>query len=211
MDQEKDQSYFLWKLSPEQLEFSLFPVGNTTKSKIREEAAKAQIPTAAKKDSQGICFLGHVDIGEFLSHYVDLQKGDVLNESGKVIGVHNGALIYTTGQRHGFTITTNSSTREPHFVISRNIDKNTITVATTIPTLAKNELIKLDDIVLRTKLTNQKYDFQFRYRQSPKKASLKLNGNCLEVAPAESIEPPAPGQSVVLYDNTLCIGGGVVN
>ena len=211
VDEKKDQSYFLWKLTQDQLDFSLFPVGDTKKSKIRDEATAAKIPTASKKDSQGICFLGHVDIGEFLSHYVDLKEGAVLNEAGEVVGSHDGALIYTSGQRHGFRITTASSAREPHFVVDRNIEQNTIMVAPAVPKLASNQTLTLEEVTLRSNLEVKNYDFQIRYRQTPRQATVAVVGARLMLQPTESIEPPAPGQSVVLYDGAHCIGGGIVS
>ncbi len=132
-DTNKDQSYFLWALSNEQLEQSLFPVGATPKVAIRREAARAGIPVAEKRDSQGICFLGHVDIKDFLSHYTTLVPGPVLNERGDVVGEHSGALIYTLGQRHGFTLTVAGTATTPHYGTRKDVEHNTITVSTAPP------------------------------------------------------------------------------
>ena len=129
VDDNKDQTYFLWTLTQQQLSKTLFPVGNSPKKHIRKEAEDAGLITAGKKDSQGICFLGQVDIPEFLSHYVKLEPGDVLAESGEVIGTHVGALVYTNGQRHGFTITTQDTHRSAYYVIDRDMHANTITVS----------------------------------------------------------------------------------
>ncbi|MCB9809332.1 tRNA 2-thiouridine(34) synthase MnmA, partial [Candidatus Nomurabacteria bacterium] len=105
VDESKDQSYFLWTLTQDQLQHILFPIGNMPKSKTRTLAKKYHLPTATKKDSQGICFIGEISMKEFLSHYIDQQLGDVLNAQGEVIGYHSGALFFTLGERHGFTIT----------------------------------------------------------------------------------------------------------
>jgi len=99
-DKNKDQSYFLWTLTQDQLKHSLFPIGDYTKPEVREIARKAKLPTAEKKDSQGICFLGKVKLPDFLKEYIEPKKGDVLDTEGNKIGEHEGAQFYTIGQRH---------------------------------------------------------------------------------------------------------------
>lgn len=210
VDTSKDQSYFLWKLSQEQLDFSLFPVGDTSKSEIRNEAAEANIPVAKKKDSQGICFLGHIDIKDFLSHYVDLEPGNVLNTDGEIIGEHSGALIYTTGQRHGFVIHNSSANQHPQYVIDRNIDANTITVATSVPRIPNELTIKLTSPVVRGGLADKTYSLQYRYRQEPFVGTIEIQDSTLVIRPADAIEKPASGQSLVIYDKSHCLGGGIV-
>lgn len=213
VDTSKDQTYFLWTLSTEQLESSLFPVGDTPKEQIRAEAKAAGIPTALKKDSQGICFLGHVDIPEFLSHYIDLTPGDVLNENGLVIGKHQGALVYTVGQRHGFTLDTKDTERHAMYVADRDITANTITVSSTKPTMPNSETIKLNELVLRTELSSgDMIEVQTRYRQTPITVTVtSISSDRLELTPNLSIEKPAVGQSCVLYRSTHCLGGGIVS
>lgn len=211
-DTNKDQTYFLWTLNQEQLEHSLFPVGDTPKEQIRMEAEAANIPTAAKKDSQGICFLGHVDIPEFLSHYIDLTPGEVLNTQGKVIGRHKGALVYTIGQRHGFTLNTNDTAREAMFVVATDIENNTITVDKERSALVKTAHIRVTKTVLRTELkTGDHIEAQFRYRQKPFASEIiNITEDGLEIYPKEQVEKPAVGQSLVIYLDSLCLGGGIV-
>ena len=213
IDSNKDQSYFLWALTAEQLNFALFPVGNTTKEEIRKEAAKARIPTAAKKDSQGICFLGQVDIKDFLSHYVDLQPGPVYDEAGACIGSHTGALVYTIGQRHGFTITVASAAREAYYVTEKNIETNSLTVSTIKPTLSTSSSMLLHSVVLRSELTlGGTYEAQTRYRQQPFKVRVDLISNDqLALTLEETTDAVAQGQSCVLYDHAVCIGGGIIS
>jgi tRNA-specific 2-thiouridylase len=143
-DKEKDQSYFLHQLSQEQLAHVLFPIGHLHKTEVRELAKKFGLPTAEKKDSQGLCFIGKVDMKEFLAHYMhdnsSAKPGDVLDESGAVIGSHDGAVFYTIGERHGFMITSQNITeqtqnhgekdenRPRYYVVAKDIEKNTITV-----------------------------------------------------------------------------------
>lgn len=212
VDNNKDQTYFLWTLTNEQLEASLFPVGDTPKETIRAEAEAAGIPTATKKDSQGICFLGHVDIPEFLSHYVDLEPGDVLDTEGNVIGTHEGALVYTLGQRHGFTLATTDTERPPMFIIAKDLNKNTVTVSTEKPQLEAGKSLILHSVVLREELAeNQTLEAQIRYRQTPFPVSIsRVEDTTLTVTPTDPIEQPAVGQSCVLYDGSRCIGGGII-
>lgn len=213
IDVNKDQSYFLWSLTQEQLKFSLFPVGNSEKSVIRAEATKAQIPIANKKDSQGICFLGHIDIKEFLSHYISLQPGDVLNEAGNVVGKHAGALIYTLGQRHGFSFNEENTERSSMYIVNRDIRNNTITVASEKPVTKTSMAFTLTNIILRKSIVaGDKLQAQFRYRQKPFEIVIsKVNENSITIETLESVDAPAAGQSCVIYNGLHCIGGGILS
>jgi tRNA-specific 2-thiouridylase len=213
IDPGKDQSYFLWGLSTLQLEKSLFPIGNTVKSNIRKEAEEAGLLTANKQDSQGICFLGHVDIPEFLSHYVNLEPGAVITENGEKIGEHKGALVYTLGQRHGFTINSHDTARTAMYVVSRDLDANTITVALHKPEITSQDEIVITKLNLRTPVTpGDDLEAQFRYRQSPFEIIVKeVTGDTLTLTTKESIDKPASGQSCVLYRGSLSLGGGIIS
>jgi len=213
IDESKDQSYFLWSLTPAQLAFSLFPVGNSKKIDIRKEALQAAIPIAEKKDSQGVCFLGHIDIKSFLSHYVDISTGCVLNEAGDVIGKHQGALIYTIGQRHGFTINDSSDKRTAYYVIAKNLSDNTITVSASKPILSKDGKLRLTKTVFRKVLNvGDEFLVQTRYHQKTALAKiLSVNGNEITVQLLQESEAVAIGQSCVLYQGSQCIGGGIIS
>lgn len=212
IDTNKDQSYFLWSLSADQLQSALFPVGDSDKSVIRAEAAKAGIPTAMKKDSQGVCFLGHIDIPEFLSHYVSLKEGRVLDEEGNMIGTHKGALVYTIGQRHGFTLTNHDTDRKHLYVIAKDIDQNTITVSETKPYIKANNSVRLENIVVREALAvGDVVEAQFRYRQTPFSITITaINEDSLTIETNGEVEMPAIGQSCVIYRGAVCIGGGTI-
>lgn len=212
LDTNKDQTYFLWSLSPEQVAYSLFPVGDTEKETIRKEAAKTGIPTAAKKDSQGICFLGHVDIPEFLSHYTILVPGDVLDSNGAIIGTHQGALVYTLGQRHGFTLTNNDTARSQLYVTGKDLEKNTVTVSEHRPVLVTDEIIHLEQIVLRTPLcVGDTVEGQFRYRQTPFPITVTaIDDSHMSITTSSGVERPAAGQSCVIYRGSHCLGGGII-
>jgi tRNA-specific 2-thiouridylase len=211
IDPKKDQSYFLWRIHQATLENILLPVGDTVKAEIRREAESARIPTAQKSDSQGICFLGHIDMYEFLKHYIQLTPGNVLDEQGTVIGEHKGAQIYTNGQRHGFTIT-RSDTQSPHYVTSRNLDKNTITVSTehVMRTCSEIQLVNMNE--LGTGFTEH-MEAEFRYHGSPVQVTYAPHGNenAILIPTETSQEFPTQGQSCVLYRGTECCGGGIIS
>lgn len=213
IDDNKDQSYFLWSLTNEQLNYTLLPIGDTNKEQIRQEAEKAGIPTATKKDSQGVCFLGHIDIPEFISHYVDLKEGDVLDIVGNVIGKHKGAMVYTLGQRHGFILNTQDQNREVYYVQSKDVVNNTVTVAVKRPVLQISQDLVLQNIVLREELNaGDKLSAQTRYRQTPFGVEIKsvTDKEMVLKITEDSTEAVASGQSCVLYLGELCLGGGII-
>ena len=212
VDQSKDQSYFLWTLTQEQLACILFPVGDTNKSTIRKEADAINLPTSTKADSQGVCFIGDIDMKEFLKHYIHTTEGSVLDEAGNTIGTHDGALLYTLGQRHGFTITTDTAKSVPHYVRAKNIDENTITVSTTPLTLSKNE-IHLSELNLIQGTLPPICEAQFRYRQKPFPVQCRVrdDGRAILKVMDERIEMPSVGQSCVFYTGAECLGGGIIS
>lgn len=211
-DVNKDQTYFLWTLSNEQMKYTLFPVGDTPKEHIRKEAAALGLPVSTKKDSQGICFLGHVDIPDFLSHYIDLTPGVVTDTNGEVVGSHVGSLVYTLGQRHGFTVTRPDVNRTAHYVVDRDIEQNIVVVDTSPPKTTHTAALHLEDVVLRHNLAvGDTVEFQTRYRQTPMTAVVdNLTDTTLHLQPTTTIDKPASGQSCVLYQGPLCLGGGII-
>ena len=132
-DSNKDQTYFLWTLNQKQLSHVLFPVGHLEKPEVRKLAKKFKLPVADKKDSQGLCFIGKVDFKEFLATFTKLERGNVLNERKEVIGFHDGAQLFTIGERHGFTITKKTPDDAPYFIVSKDVKANTITVSSKDP------------------------------------------------------------------------------
>ena len=212
-DANKDQSYFLWTIKSAQIPHILFPVGNIEKPEVRKLAKKFDLPTAEKKDSQGLCFIGKIDVKEFLSHYIPQKKGDVLNEQGKVIGYHDGAFFYTIGERHGFIITKKTPTDEPYYVVSKDIKKNTITVS------HKNKGGELLGAKKQVKLENLNWInrkapepgktllARSRYRQGLEK--IRIDNNIVTFLKPQSTI--SPGQSLVIYDGKVCLGGGIIS
>lgn len=212
-DTEKDQSYFLWSLTREQLAQALFPIGDTAKADIRKEAAHFKLPVFDKKDSQGICFLGHVDIKDFLSHYVTLTPGAVLDEAGVTVGEHEGALVYTIGQRHGFTLKTAGTTTAPHYVIAKNIENNSITVSSRRPVRESKARLTITETVMRGALAvGHVVEAQTRYRQVPFLVRVSAQTeDTLELESQAAHEATAVGQSCVLYRGAECLGGGIIS
>jgi len=221
-DKEKDQSYFLWTLTQNQLGHILFPVGDMPKSKVRKEAERFNLPTAKKKDSQGVCFIGEIDMKDFLGHYIEEKKGDVLNKKGKVIGHHNGAILFTMGERHGFTITEKGTEDEVVFVVDKNIDKNTITVAPKIkPDNKDNDLtgyttevnlIKTNWIPSSYPPFGKDFEARIRYRGERIKCNfMHVRDNTALVVFEKPVWGVSSGQSLVVYDKEDCIGGGIIS
>ena len=211
-DKNKDQSYFLWTLMKEQLSKTLFPVGDIEKLEVRRLAKKFNLPNALKKDSQGLCFIGKIDVKEFLGHYIDQKKGNVLDISGKIIGEHDGAFFFTIGERHGFTITEKSPHDKPHYVISKDIDKNIITVANKnhsgdLPNGLKK--VSLRDVNWNQGMapTGENLMARSRYREELQKIKI-VDNNIVE------FEKPqytlSSGQSLVVYEGDICYGGGII-
>lgn len=213
VDMNKDQSYFLWTLTSEQLAKVLLPVGDTTKAAIREEASDAGLPTADKADSQGICFLGQVDIPEFLSHYIELTPGLVYDAHGQEIGTHQGAVVYTIGQRHGFTITNPEYSGLPMYVQRKDVANNTIIVDTTPPQPLSTDTITLRGYNLTRHITAPAtITIQTRYRQTPMSATVTdITSDCITLTVTDAPEHWASGQSCVLYNGDICLGGGIIS
>lgn len=212
-DPSKDQSYFLWTLKQDQLNKILFPVGHLDKSEVRKLAQKLNLPVAKKKDSQGICFLGAIDLKEFLKHYIKTKQGKVLNEDGEVIGVHDGAVFFTLGERHGFTVHKKNPNDGAYYVIAKDIKKNTLIVSQDkkIHSKAlKNHAIENTNWISKVPESNKSYTAQIRYHGEFLSCTVKvLKSNKAEVLFNESILI-ASGQSIVIYDKDVCLGGGVV-
>jgi tRNA-specific 2-thiouridylase len=236
IDPSKDQSYFLWTLRQDQLSKILFPIGHLEKKEVRKLAKKFNLPVAEKKDSQGICFLGAVDLKEFLKHYIKIKKGKVFNEKGEEIGYHDGVVFHTLGERHGFTITKKSSTDGAYYVIDKDIKKNILVVSqdkeclekSTDIFLKKNSscsarqpaqasfqkhfYLELEHTSWISKIPepNKEYTAQIRYHGEFFPCQIKCGRLNLAQVIFEKPVIVASGQSCVIYDGDICLGGGVV-
>ena len=212
-DKDKDQSYFLWTLTHEDLSHTLFPVGNLPKTEVRELAKKFKLPVANKKDSQGICFIGDVSMEEFLGHFIEIKPGKVLNTDGEVIGTHRGVIHYTVGERHGFEVTKKGPETGAFYVVEKSAHANTITVsndeAEIISHSPKKILVKGANWM--TEPESPEILARIRYRGDKLSVSLALEGKGLAVEFAEPVRGLSLGQSIVFYDGETCLGGGIMD
>jgi len=213
-DQGKDQSYFLWTLTQKELSKTLFPVGGMEKSETRKLAHKFNLPVAEKRDSQGLCFIGKVNIKEFLSHYIEPQKGAVLNELGNILGEHDGALFYTLGERCGFNQIKKTTEEKPYYVVSRDVNKNTITVShksidEKLSIEKKEYVLNQTNWISKIPKPQKQYFARIRHLGELLLCNVMVMGKETEIV----FERPvvvASGQSIVLYDTNTCLGGGIV-
>jgi len=213
-DPSKDQSYFLWTLRQEQLKKILFPIGDFKKSEVRKLAKKFNLPVAEKKDSQGICFLGAVDLKEFLKHYIKEKKGKVENEKGEIIGYHEGVVFYTLGERHGFTITKKTPTDGAYYVISKDIKKNILYVSQyknySHSNILTNYRIENTNWISGAPKENKNYTVQIRYHSEFLPCKIECATSDVAQVIFKKSVLVASGQSCVFYEGDICLGGGVV-
>ncbi|WP_318508715.1 tRNA 2-thiouridine(34) synthase MnmA [Bacillus sp. T3] len=212
-DENKDQTYFLNQLTEEQLNKVLFPIGDIEKPKVREIAAEANLATASKKDSTGICFIGERNFKQFLSGYLPAQKGNMETYDGKVVGHHDGLMYYTIGQRHGLGIGGNG---DPWFVIGKDIERNVLVVGQGF----HNEMLYSDSLIaddvswISKGIITETFECtaKFRYRQQDNKVTVEVLGDSnVKVTFHEPIRAITPGQAVVFYQGEECLGGGIIN
>ncbi len=210
-DKNKDQSYFLYTLGQKQLSKTLFPIGHMTKKEVREKALQANLSTAKKKDSTGICFIGEKDFKEFLSQYLPAQPGEMRTLQGELKGYHDGLMYHTLGQRKGLGI---GGAGEPWFVVGKDLPSNTLLVAQgqDHPALYTQGLHALDLcwIAGEPPATTFECTAKFRYRQPDQKVKVYLECDGAKVEFDEPQRAITPGQAVVFYSGSLCLGGGTI-
>jgi tRNA-specific 2-thiouridylase len=216
-DGTKDQSYFLYRLNQEQLSKTLFPVGGLYKRDVRKIAEEAGLPNHAKKDSTGICFIGERPFREFLARYIPKQPGEIRAlDSDRVVGRHDGLMYYTLGQREGLGIGgVKGAPEEPWFVAAKDMAKNVLYVVQghQHPALMKDRLVaaQLSWISGRAPHTHWVYAAKTRYRQPDAACEVEsVDAEHCEIAFAAPQWAVTPGQSVVLYESLVCLGGGMI-
>lgn len=209
-DDNKDQTYFLYRVTGEALGHTLFPLGEYTKPEVRQMAEERGLVTARKKDSVGICFVGQIGIREFLSNYVTTRPGDIIDTATQQsIGRHDGAIFYTLGQRHGLSV----GGGLPYYVVGKDMERNEVYVSTNLS----------DESMWRKQITLQsvhwineapsegEYQVRIRHRSPLVTAHLLYGENGdVRLALTDSQRAIAPGQSTVIYDGDVCLGGGIV-
>lgn len=204
-DANKDQTYFLYRVTSQALERTLFPLGGFTKPEVRTMAKERGLTTAAKKDSVGICFVGQIGMREFLGQYVKTKPGDIIDiRTDKSIGRHDGAIFYTLGQRHGLDV----GGGLPYYVVGKDMAKNQVFVSTDLNNTALwNENVTLQQIHWIGSQPETS-TFMARVRHRAPLISCRLEGTTLLFD--DDQRAVTPGQSVVLYDGVECVGGGIV-
>lgn len=209
----KDQTYFLWNLHQDQLPHILFPISGYTKPQVRALAKKFGLPNALKKDSQGLCFVGQIDFKDFLKREINEKSGNVLNEQGEVIGRHDGATFFTLGERHGFETFTKTPDEKPYYIIAKDIKKNTLTVSSNPHLVSAEKLeVKIEKTNWIAPLKPVSCFARVRYRQPLQKCHLTQIDTKKGTATVVFEKPQlaTPGQSLVLYDKNICLGGGII-
>lgn len=210
LDKNKDQSYFLYRVTQDALEHTLMPIGELTKPEVRKRAAELGLVTAEKKDSQGICFVGKVGIKEFLQQYVTAESGDIIDKkTGAVIGQHDGAIYYTIGQRHGLNV----GGGLPYYVTGKDMAKSQVFVTTDLNDealwLKKVRLNQVHWINGQPDLAKT-YQVRLRYRAPLIDCRFELQGDDLLIHLSDAERAITAGQSAVIYDGDRVAGGGIV-
>lgn len=208
-DDNKDQTYFLYRVNSSALAKTIFPLGELTKPQVRKLATKYGLATANKKESMGICFVGKVGIKEFLQAYVQPKLGVIIDQHGRQIGEHDGAIFYTIGQRHGLEL----GGGLPYYVTGKNMKTNEVYVTTDLQDKNLwNSQLKLASLhwINRPK-PGQKLQVRTRHRAKlVDVAEYKLAGAQMTAKLAEDQRALTPGQSAVFYSGRECLGGGII-
>ena len=215
-DSFKDQTYFLHEVSENEFDRCIFPLADLTKDEVREIAFKQNLITADKKDSVGICFVGERNLKDFLNRFISFSKGDIKDENGNIVGEHQGSILYTEGQRQGLQIGGVKGANElPWYVYKKDIKNNVIHVCQGVD----NELLMNSGLFVEkiNWINDIEYDLpmnclvQVRHQHIPVECYLESNNDKIMLTFKDKIRAIAPGQSAVLYDNDICLGGGIIN
>lgn len=212
-DKNKDQTYFLSQLKTEQLKNVLFPIGHLTKSEVRKLAKEADLITAEKKDSTGICFIGERHFAEFLSNYLPAKEGDMRRLDGTYIKKHFGLMNYTIGQRKGLGIGGSKDTQDAWFVVGKDLKTNTLFVEPGFhhPYLYSDNAI-ITEVKWRGEKKNGEYTAKFRYRQDDQKVLIEwIDDTTLKVLYPHKVRAVTPGQVCAIYSADECVGSGFIS
>ena len=214
MDTNKDQTYFLHAIDKEVLKRTLFPIGSMEKEQVRQIARENSLITSDKKDSTGICFIGERPFPDFISNYVSEKIGKIVDENGNELGEHKGLQYYTLGQRQGIGIGgQKGNNNEPWYVAGKDMDTNTLIVVqgNDNPLLFSRELITRNLYLLNEDI-EQKFNgaAKVRYRQEDQKCEIEIVEGKIQIRFEKPQRAVTPGQSVVIYKNNECLGGGEI-
>ena len=205
VDENKDQTYFLYRISSDAIAHTLFPIGHMKKPEVKKLAAEKGLDNAYKKESMGVCFVGEVGMKDFLREFLpdSVKSGEIRDvDSNEVLGYHDGAIFYTIGQRHGLYV----GGGLPYYVVKKDIKNNIVYVSKNLndDNLWTNEL-ELEDILLREKSPSS---VQVRLRHRAPLVQAEFDGKKLIFK--DEIKRPASGQSAVIYSGEICLGGGII-
>ncbi|MCI5840078.1 MAG: tRNA 2-thiouridine(34) synthase MnmA [Peptoniphilaceae bacterium] len=212
VDSNKDQSYFLSQLSPNQLKNVIFPVGELTKNEVRRIANEQNLATAKKKDSTGICFIGERNFKEFLSEYLPAKPGKIVDTEGNIVGKHNGLMYHTIGQRRGLGI---GGDGDAWYVCGKDLNKNELIVCQ-----GKNDFHLYSNMLLASGFSQtftyslpNEFDCsaKFRYRQKDIKVHVKFLSESNVKITYDNVASVTPGQQAVLYFGDVCLGSAVID
>ena len=213
-DQSKDQTYFLNQLSQKQLESVLFPLANVEKSEVRRIADELGLVNAKKKDSTGICFIGERNFRNFLQNYLPNQPGEIVDIDGKHVGEHIGLMYYTLGQRRGLGLGGTQDGQGRWFVVDKDMHNNRLIVSHGDESVLNSKSLVASGVNWIPSPPSEKFSCKakFRYRQSEQEVDVELLGDGkVKVVFHEPQRAVTPGQFVVFYDETRCLGGGTID
>lgn len=214
-DTRKDQTYFLGRITYEQLSMAMFPIDTMWKSEVREMAEKMKLPSAHRPDSQGICFLGKINYNDFIRKYVGEKPGKIVElETGKIWGEHKGLWFHTIGQRKGLGLS-----QGPWFVVRKDLDENVLYISNGYDPVAQyNDNIKLADFQFINTAhplelsAPRKITFKIRHQPEFSSGSLNIENGMHVIHSDKPISGVAPGQFGVVYDEDkkICLGSGII-
>ncbi len=205
VDENKDQTYFLYRMSNAATAKTIFPVGGMTKPEVKALATEKGLDVATKKESMGVCFVGEVGMKDFLKEFLDTQLGEIRDvETNQILSYHDGAIFYTIGQRHGLYL----GGGLPYYVVKKDLAQNIVYVSRNLNDANLwSDRLQLENLHLRTNLPASG-QVQVRLRHRAPLVPAKLEGKVLIFA--TPIKRPAAGQSAVFYDGEVCLGGGII-
>lgn len=206
-DVNKDQTYFLYRIAPEVIKRTIFPVGDMQKPEVKALAEQIGLAVAHKPESMGVCFVGEANMRDFLAEFIETKPGEIRElETDELLGHHDGAIFYTIGQRHGLRLTTGL----PFYVVRKDMNKNTVYVSRNLNSLSlwTNE-VKLRDVILRRDIDGSK-PLRARVRHRAPLVDAKFDSATDILTFADEQKSLTPGQSVVFYQDDICLGGGII-
>ena len=211
IDENKDQTYFLWAIQKDVLSRVLFPIGNLTKPEVRAKATECELSVANKKDSTGICFVGEVNMAEFLKTRLHTQPGEVVTTDGHVVGTHQGDQLYTIGQRHGIGV----GGGIPYYVLEKDLKKNQLVVSSQFhPKLYSSRLCisQVNFLVQPESIASPlRCHARIRHRQPLQSCQVSFQDMPALVEFDQPQRAVTPGQSIVFYDGSVVVGGGIID